>query len=60
MDVENLMNPKKKRTKPETTRATFSIPENVRKDMVKHLSHLNWSKVVTDRFIELIEEAKKK
>lgn len=60
MDAEALMNPRKKRSKTETTRATFSIPASVRKDMVKYLSHLNWSQVVTERFKDLIEEEKKK
>jgi hypothetical protein len=60
VDAEALMNPKKKRPKSEVTRATFSIPATVRRDMVKYLSHLNWSKVVTDRFVELIEQEKAK
>jgi hypothetical protein len=60
METEALMAPKKKRVKGESTRATFSIPLTVRKDMVKYLSHLNWSAVVTERFKELVEAEKKK
>ena len=49
-----------KKYKGDRINATFSISKTTKQDMMKHLGHLNWSRVIDDFLTKLIAEEKAK